>query len=260
MIKRVASAVLLLPLLLLSIFYLPTPLFLILVSLILSIAVFEILPILELCGTQAYKSTYLLALALPWVWIYCPQQVSNYIIFVTLACMTWSIFCSRDLQRASLSASANLLAIVYLAIPISIAAQLQSQDRLQLLLVFATVWVGDIAAYLVGRKWGKHKFPSHLSPQKSIEGFTAGFLCSVLMIFMLGSLYFPDWSESYLIAVGTTLSLAGVMGDLFESLLKRGAKLKDSSSLIPGHGGILDRIDSLLFALPSYYLLTTLIG
>ncbi len=98
-----------------------------------------------------------------------------------------------------------------------------------------------------------------MSPHKSLEGYVAGLLFSVLAAMAFGHHFFPAWSTANLVLIGTFLGLVGMVGDLFESMLKRGADIKDSSNLLPGHGGVLDRIDSLLFALPAYYTLLVLI-
>lgn len=259
MIQRLAAAAVLLPLFLLSVLYLPSMLFITLVDVFLGLAAFELLRILKLSGVRPYELTYPLLLLLPWIWSYRPEQVLLYLIFTGLLSMCRSLFRNRDLHRAGLDASANLMVIVYLGIPFSIAADLQNQGSAELLLLLSVIWTGDTAAFLVGRRWGRHKVTPGISPQKSLEGFIAGFSFSVLAAFLLGSALLPGWSDAHLVSVGLLLGLTGPLGDLFESLLKRGANIKDSSVLIPGHGGILDRTDSLLFALPAYYLLTVLI-
>jgi phosphatidate cytidylyltransferase len=114
-------------------------------------------------------------------------------------------------------------------------------------------WVGDIGAYYIGRPFGKHKLAPRVSPKKSWEGSIASVVASVAV----GSLYLwrfipgvPLWQAVLLTAVA---NIAGQLGDLAESAMKRGAKVKDSGGLLPGHGGFLDRVDSTLFALPVIY-------
>ena len=114
-------------------------------------------------------------------------------------------------------------------------------------------WVGDIGAYYVGRRFGKHKLAPQVSPNKSWEGSIASVFTSTL----LGSLYLqrfipsvPWWQA---VALTAAANIAGQLGDLAESAMKRGAHVKDSGDLLPGHGGFLDRVDSTLFALPVIY-------
>ncbi|MCH8015929.1 MAG: phosphatidate cytidylyltransferase [Acidobacteria bacterium] len=261
MMRRVATAVFLLSLVLLSIRYLPPSLFLLVIDLLLGLGVFELFRLLARYGVEAYWFTYPLTLLLPWVWTYSPESVLNYLVVSSLICMGYSVFQTREMKKGFLSMSGNLMAIFYLGVPLSIAGSFQSSQKLQLLMVLSVVWAGDILAYGVGKKWGKHKVTSQVSPHKSLEGYVAGLLFSVLAAMVFGHFFIPAWSTAYLllILIGAFLGLVSTVGDLFESMLKRGADIKDSSNLLPGHGGVLDRIDSLLFALPAYYTLLVLI-
>jgi len=198
---------------------------------------------------------------MPWVWTYSPESVLNYLVISGLICMGHSVFQTREMKAGFLSVSGNLMAILYLGVPLSIAGSFQGSQvlYLDLLMVLSVVWAGDTLAYGVGKRWGKHKVTSHVSPHKSLEGYVAGLLFSVLAAVVFGYYFFPAWSTAYLVLIGAFLGLVSTVGDLFESMLKRGADIKDSSNLLPGHGGVLDRIDSLLFALPAYYTLLVLI-
>ena len=100
---------------------------------------------------------------------------------------------------------------------------------------------------------GRRPLAPVISPKKTVEGAVSGLIVGVCVILLLGSLWLPLWSISALVLLGITVVALGVIGDLFESLIKRSVGVKDSSGLIPGHGGILDRLDSLLFAAPGYY-------
>ncbi len=120
-----------------------------------------------------------------------------------------------------------------------------------LFLVFAACWAGDSAAYGVGRAWGRHKLWPAVSPGKTIEGSLGGLVAAVVVVAAFGRLF---GLELYFAAVlGLLLSVAGQLGDLAESKLKRWAGVKDSGSMLPGHGGVLDRFDSLLFSAPVAY-------
>ncbi len=126
-------------------------------------------------------------------------------------------------------------------------------DHIPILAIFVFLWVNDTAAYFIGTLIGKHKLIEHISPKKSIEGFIAGVFFTVISSFIFARL-FPDFSIVYWIVFAVIVSLFGTLGDLFESLIKRTSSVKDSGNLIPGHGGILDRIDSLLVATPAVFL------
>jgi phosphatidate cytidylyltransferase len=125
-----------------------------------------------------------------------------------------------------------------------------------LLTTFLLVWLGDTAAYFVGSRWGRHKLSPAISPKKSWEGAAAGLLASVGTAVGLVPLLGLPLSYPVAAVLGALAGVVGPVGDLAESLLKRQAGVKDSGTLIPGHGGILDRADSLLFVVPVvYYLL-----
>ena len=121
------------------------------------------------------------------------------------------------------------------------------------LAIFVFIWVNDTAAFVVGSLFGKHKFIERISPKKTVEGFIGGIAFSVLAAVIL-SKFFTDYSLAFWIGFSIVTALFGTLGDLFESLIKRTYEVKDSGSLIPGHGGILDRIDSLLIAIPAVYI------
>lgn len=130
-----------------------------------------------------------------------------------------------------------------------------------LLFLFVLIWGADTAAYFVGRKWGKHKLAPVVSPGKSWEGFIGAIFGTFLICFVtfyLISIPYQIW----LVTIGLALItvIFSVMGDLFESMLKRKADLKDSGNIIPGHGGILDRIDSLTAAAPVFAFGALLLG
>lgn len=121
-----------------------------------------------------------------------------------------------------------------------------------LLLTFVCIWSNDTGAFIFGSSFGKRKLFPSVSPNKSWEGFFGGLLISIIVAVALGSTAFAKHGENLvgLGVLGAIISIASTWGDLFESLLKRNAGVKDSGNVIPGHGGVLDRIDSFLFALP----------
>jgi phosphatidate cytidylyltransferase len=130
-------------------------------------------------------------------------------------------------------------------------------SRQLILVLFAVIWIGDTAAYYGGRAWGRHLLAPIVSPKKTIEGAIAGLIGSVAAgiiaaVWILGE----PWIK--LAGISALTALMGQMGDLAESALKRSVGVKDSSSILPGHGGILDRLDSLFFATPVFYWLFNL--
>ncbi len=118
------------------------------------------------------------------------------------------------------------------------------------LAVFIAIWTCDSAAYFAGRAWGRHKLFPRVSPNKSWEGAVAGFCAAVVSFLIVRALVLPYMSPLTAVVCGVIVGVFGQLGDLVESLLKRDAGVKDSSALIPGHGGVLDRFDSLMFVSP----------
>jgi CDP-diglyceride synthetase len=158
------------------------------------------------------------------------------------------------LRAAAQQVAAGALAIVYLGLPLGtlVAVHLVGGRGAVLLLVFTMV-VSDSAQYYAGRVFGRHPLAPLLSPKKTIEGAIGGFVAAPAFLYVAGPYWVPVAAAPSIAVLGLALVAAGIAGDLFESLLKRAAAMKDSSSLIPGHGGVLDRIDALLFATPVFY-------
>jgi phosphatidate cytidylyltransferase len=161
-------------------------------------------------------------------------------------------------------AAATVFAPIYLGLPLGALAAVRVDDpgrdgRLVLLLLLATIVVSDSAQYYCGRAFGRRPLSPEISPKKTVEGALGGVVFGTLAMAVGGRYIFasPLWMLALL---GATISLLGIVGDLFESLLKRSAGVKDSSNLIPGHGGVLDRIDSWLFAAPVYYVFVRLVA
>ncbi len=130
--------------------------------------------------------------------------------------------------------------------------------RLVLLLLVLT-WLCDIAAYFCGRRWGKHKALQRISPNKTLEGFVGGIVASTIAGILLCEFFFGVFSIGQAALLGLLLGVFGQLGDFCMSLIKRAAGQKDAGKLLPGHGGILDRIDSLLFNAPVMYVLATIV-
>jgi phosphatidate cytidylyltransferase len=126
--------------------------------------------------------------------------------------------------------------------------------------LLATIAVSDSAQYYTGRLLGRTKLSPAISPAKTVEGALGGIVAAGLASGALGPWSVPGWTPARCAMVGVVLAIVGIAGDLFESLLKRSAGVKDSSHVIPGHGGVLDRLDSYLFAAPVFYLLAAFRG
>lgn len=151
-------------------------------------------------------------------------------------------------------AAASILPIAYIGLPLgAIAAVRAFAGREAMLLLMLTIVISDSAQYYCGRAFGRVPLAPSISPKKTREGAIGGLLFGTGAMTLGGSWVFPDAPVPLLVLVSACVTVLGIVGDLFESMLKRSAGVKDSSHLIPGHGGVLDRIDSWLFAAPLYY-------
>lgn len=160
----------------------------------------------------------------------------------------------RALAEVFSSVSVSAAGLVIIVIPFSAVVRLHGVDvvgRQLLLFTLVVVWVGDSAAYFVGRAIGRLKMSPHLSPNKTWEGAAANFLGSLLVAAVFG--YWMKIEPAHMLAMAALGSVAGQIGDLFESAFKRSAGVKDSGTILPGHGGMLDRIDALILAAPAVW-------
>ncbi len=154
----------------------------------------------------------------------------------------------------------SLLGQIYIALPLGLLAFIAypplsgegtvPYNRLLLIAFFSLIWINDTGAYVVGSQLGKHRLFQRISPKKSWEGFFGGLLFA-LILGWIWSLYNPFLSTAQGLGLGAVVSIFSTWGDLCESLLKRTVNVKDSGTLLPGHGGLLDRLDSVFLAAPA---------
>lgn len=198
--------------------------------------------------------TTVYGIMLPWQG---PMSAAAVLIPLLIPLRMWVAVASREERPAPLrSAFFSFAGIVYVCFPLAMLFISYSVMGWRIVLTaFILIWLNDTGAYLSGRTWGRRKMCERLSPKKTWEGFWGGFaLCVVAGALAPLCIYPADALKwEYFVAsgiFGAVVSLASTMGDLFESLVKRSLGVKDSGRLIPGHGGILDRIDSLLAVAP----------
>jgi phosphatidate cytidylyltransferase len=203
-----------------------------------------------------------------------PAVIDNPAVFVLMAAFivvgALAVGTIRPGANPLATVSATLFAPIYLGLPLGALAAVRgvyvygpasgiSDGSAVLLLLLAVIVVSDSAQYYTGRAVGRRPLAPTISPKKTIEGAIGGVVFGTLAFTVGGRYVFA--SPLWILALsGAAISLLGIVGDLFESLLKRSAGVKDSSNLIPGHGGVLDRIDSWLFAAPVYYVFVRFIA
>lgn len=160
----------------------------------------------------------------------------------------------RPLRAGAYSVVAGGFAVLYLGLPLGALVGVHIYGgRGAVILLVATIAISDTAQYYSGRLLGRRPLAPRLSPKKTLEGAIGGFVVAPLFLAWAGPYFVPVADSVTMAVAGVLIVMCGIAGDLFESMLKRSADMKDSSALIPGHGGVLDRIDALLFATPPFY-------
>lgn len=176
-------------------------------------------------------------------------------LLLMLAAGTWYVLTPRaSISDAAITVfGAAYTGLLFSSVVVIRASYLGTEGALLTLGVMGSVWVNDATAYIFGSQFGKHKMAPRISPNKSWEGFVGGLLGSCLTWIALYALKVCEISLPLALIGGLVCGVSGVIGDLFESRLKRAVGVKDSGNLIPGHGGLLDRSDSMLFATMTAY-------
>lgn len=255
--KRLLTGLVLTPLFFWIVAFAPDLVFLIALALVGCFCLYEFLGILaaRFPGFESWQRNpagYAAGLLL----LVLPSQEGLFLTLLTLLALLLTLR-TRDLASVIPLAGGLLLGVLYIFGPWRAALHLRALSPWWMLFALAVNWVGDTFAYYTGRAIGKHKLAPRISPGKSWEGSIA----SVLSAMALGSIYLHYLKPEVPLVQAALLcfaaNAAGQMGDLAESALKRGAGVKDSGNLLPGHGGWLDRVDSSLFSVPVVYWLIT---
>jgi phosphatidate cytidylyltransferase len=187
-------------------------------------------------------------------WVVSDATAPSSLVILTMA-LLWVgaevLISNHTIQQAS----TGVFAAVYVGMPLGMLVAVHSlRGWPATLLLIGTIVVSDSMQYYTGRMFGRHKLAPEISPKKTIEGAVGGLIFGTAFLTIVGARLLPFSGFGPLIILGVLVVVFGICGDLFESRLKRTAGVKDSSSLIPGHGGVLDRIDALLFAVAPFYL------
>jgi phosphatidate cytidylyltransferase len=239
------------------------PGFLIVVNFVIGVGLFEFYRMMECKGIRPYKTVGIIAgLGVSW-YVYFQEGVfSSLFVTVVLALVMVMELFRREGGLAVFHISTTILGVFYVAwfgSHIILLRQLGESspwgDRggWFVILAFALAWMNDTGAYFFGSAFGRTKLLPRVSPNKSVEGAIGGLALALATAFVAQHTFasFLTWWDA--LALGTISAVAATLGDLVESLIKRDAKIKDTSHALPGHGGMLDRFDSVLFVAPFVY-------
>ena len=255
--QRIITAAVLLPLVLLALFVQSVWLWRIAVTAFVAIAWWEWVRLSQANRKTSYILLASIVLAALMVIFASSGYLLGFIVFSILLWLAAIVFCytlpekmnQLVLPQIKLLFGSWVLAFTWWAL---IWLREQEQGSYWVLGFLMIIWLADTGAYFAGKGFGKHKLAPSISPGKTIEGLLGGIACVVLYTLVILTVFidFIDVSHVVLIVMSIIIAVVSVGGDLFESWLKRHARVKDSSQILPGHGGVLDRIDSLIAALP----------
>ena len=263
--RRLLTAAIGVPAALLAVFELPGPAFFILLVAIFELAVLEYVRLSRRWAADAPLGALVLLVPLaalgssPGLWAQSEAETLAPLLLVagglllTVGTAILVLLARTPVEQGMSSLGAFAFGIPYLALPLASLYQLQQLDPWVLVLLLAMVWLGDSAAYYIGSAFGRHRLAPRVSPKKSWEGAAAS-MATALLAAGVWSLWRLETLSPGVLLLAALTSTAAQLGDLVESLIKRGAGVKDSGTLLPGHGGVLDRIDALLFAAPTFLL------
>lgn len=258
--QRVLSAAVAIPLVLLAIFKLPSHWFFVLLLVVVEIQVYEFVRVSRAWAPHAPLEALLilvppaaLLLGPASLWL-SPVQVPWEYMLVLAMTLTVGVGCLALFGRTPVEESMSALGVfsfgmAYFALPVASLHYMHRLDPWILLLLLLIVWAGDSAAWIVGKRWGRHKLAPVVSPKKTWEGALAAFVAA-LVVAALWSYFRLGEVRLTVLGLSAVASIGGQIGDLVESMLKRGAGIKDSGKFLPGHGGMLDRMDAVMFAAP----------
>jgi phosphatidate cytidylyltransferase len=286
LIKRIATAIVLIPLVLLLVLKAPAYLLVIVAGAVALLAIAEFLKLVTHYGVQPLGPLTYAFVALFFVFVIIVSSGRTSLLETTAtiygmalaAALAPFVFLTAGMRRAELSsgypaAAASMFAFAYIAMPMALLVEIRRQPAGAIWVIYTllAVWAGDIFAYFVGKAIGRHRMSPEISPNKTWEGAVASVAASMI----IGTLWIqhaPGISAALLrvglierrdgmwgleqpsllpiLVLSAVVNLAAQLGDLVESLIKRGAGVKDSGTILPGHGGMLDRIDAMLFAVP----------
>ena len=241
---RVATAALLIGALLAALFLLPRPWLVALLAAICALAGFEWARLCRLGGIGAWAYAGAMALGLIVLYNTQPWQPA-----FAVASAFWIVAAPLWMWRGVAAHHSRALAAAGFVVLLPAALAMATLPPLQVLLVLVLVWIADTAAFFAGRRWGRHKLAPSISPGKTREGAVGGLIGALAYAIICAALVEGLSWLTYL-AAAALIAVLSIVGDLFESAVKRQAEVKDSGTLLPGHGGILDRVDSATATLP----------
>jgi len=254
--QRILTSLVAIPLIAALIIYFDNIVFFLAVLTIILISTKEYMVMLEAAGIKIlYFPAFFGTVLLPYSIYTGDVSVFSAALVVTAGLsMVFKLFSREPLEDTFVQIGGTLMTVLYAPLMFSFIILLRKVGVHYIFLLVVVIWMSDTSAYFIGCRYGKHRLYEKISPKKSIEGAFAAYIGGVFAGLLYAYLLMED-ASLYQVGFASFLVVsAGMVGDLVESMFKRRANVKDSGSLIPGHGGVLDRVDSLLFGAPALYL------
>jgi phosphatidate cytidylyltransferase len=257
--KRLIVAVVLLPVIYLYIMYLPSKYFLFLLIFVAILAMSEFYSMYHVAGMLRYIGLFFSACILGISYI-SKDLLLDVIILSILVIMGIRLLIKRDPLSALYDISPVILGLLYIPVFLAFQTQIRRLGPEWIIFLYASVWASDTMAYYLGKWIGKRKLYKEVSPNKTVAGAVGSFIGGIIGVLLLRATLVPLLTISSAVLIGIMIGAISIVGDLVESMFKRDAGIKDSGVIIPGHGGILDKIDGVLFASPVLYWILKVTG
>ena len=261
--RRIYTVLVLAPLLYAVIRYLPPLVFSGVVVLAGALALFEFY---RLCFSDRSQSWLigigLIGFAAVILGAHWPNIIVPSLLATLIGIISVPLFSRAPLEQSLKDGAMTLFGVLYLGLtlgPLSMTRLLPQGEWLIFFLLLVT-WASDTGAYYIGTLYGRHRLAPTISPKKSYEGLVGGLIGAIIAAYIIRWWFLTELSGLDCLVLGTLLTITGLWGDLTESAMKRSVGLKDSGGILPGHGGMLDRLDSLLFTAPAFYYYVTMVS
>lgn len=254
--KRLVVAVVLLPILYLYVMHLPPVYFLSLLIFISLIGISEFYSMYHVTGILRYAGLFC-GISILIVSYISEDLLRDIVVFSVIAMMGIRLLSKRNPVLALADLSPPVLGILYIPLLLTFQIELRRLGPEWIIFLYASVWASDTMAYYLGTWIGKRKLYSEVSPNKTVAGGGGSIIGGVVATLILRATLAPRLTLPSAVLIGMLIGIISIIGDFVESMFKRDAGVKDSGSIIPGHGGILDKIDGVLFAGPILYWVLT---
>lgn len=257
--KRLVTALIIIPLFYSYVMYLPSMYFLFLMTFFSTLGLAEFYAMYRLKGLFMYSGLFWGA-ALFIVFFIAPELFLPVLLFSALTTMSLRLFLKRDPAGSIAAVSAVVLGLIYIPGLMTFQLSLLKAGPAWIVLLYASVWAADSMAFYVGKSLGKRKLYPEISPNKTVAGAIGSLMGGIVGAALIKATLLAQITVLQTVIVGLAIGLSTMIGDLVESMFKRDAGVKDSSHMVPGHGGVLDKLDGLLFAGPVFYWVCLILG